>query len=218
MGRGKQEKFAVNATRANIVEPGKENYEQLRGRWNQDFFPQDQPLVLEVGCGKGEYTVGMASKFPEKNFLGIDIKGNRIWKGSTLALEGELTNVGFLRTFIENIDQHFGEQEVSEIWITFPDPQPRKRDIKRRLTSPRFLEMYHRLLKPGGKIHLKTDSELLFDYTLEVLEERKAQGLIFTKDLYQSDLQEHTMGIYTTFEKTYLEKGVPIKYLQYSVG
>ncbi|GAB2537219.1 tRNA (guanosine(46)-N7)-methyltransferase TrmB [Rufibacter soli] len=218
MGRGKLEKFAVNANRANVIEPGKEQYEKLKGAWNTEFFHKNQPLVLEVGCGKGEYTIGMAQRFPDKNFIGIDIKGNRIWKGSTLALENALHNVGFLRTFIENLDQHFGEQEVDEIWVTFPDPQPRKRDIKRRLMSPRFLDMYQRILKPGGKVHLKTDSELLFDYSLEVLEERKAHNLLYTKDLYESELQDHTMGIYTTFEKTYLELGVPIKYLQFTVG
>lgn len=207
-------KFAVNATRDNIIEPGKENFERLKGFWNQDHFPLDQPLVLEVGCGKGEYTVGMAQKFPDKNFIGIDIKGNRLWKGSTLALEENLTNVAFLRIYLENLDQHFGEQEVDEIWITFPDPRPRKRDIKRRLTSPRFLEMYRKILKPGGKIHLKTDSASLFEYSLETLVERETQNLLYTWDLYQSDLQEHTMGIYTTFEKVYLEQNVPIKYLQ----
>ncbi len=210
-------KFAANATRDNVVEPGKEKYEQLKGKWNREFFLRERPLVLEVGCGKGEYTVGMAAQYPEKNFLGVDIKGNRIWKGSSLALEEGLANVGFLRTFIENLDHHFGEKEVDEIWITFPDPQPRKRDIKRRLTSPRFLNMYQQIVKPGGKIHLKTDSDLLFDFTLETLEERNVKSVLFTKDLYQSDLQEHTMGIYTTFEKVYLEQGVPIKYLQFTV-
>lgn len=217
MGRGKQVKFAVNATRDNIIEPGKDNFEQLKGHWNQDYFPTDQPLVLEVGCGKGEYTIGMAEKFPHKNFIGIDIKGNRLWKGSTQAMEANLTNVAFLRIYLENLDQHFGEQEVDEIWITFPDPRPRKRDIKRRLTSPRFLDMYTKILKPGGKIHLKTDSDSLFEYSLEVLTERKATHLLFTWDLYQSDLQDYTMGIYTTFEKVYLERNVPIKYLQTSL-
>ncbi|GGK67764.1 tRNA (guanosine(46)-N7)-methyltransferase TrmB [Rufibacter glacialis] len=217
MGRGKLEKFAVNATRRNVVEPGKELYEQLKGRWNSDFFQNSHPIILEVGCGKGEYTIGMAERYPEKNFVGIDIKGNRIWKGSTMAEEAGLQNVGFLRIFIENLDQHFGEQEVDEIWITFPDPRPRKRDIKRRLTSPRFLEMYERILKPGGKLHLKTDSASLFEYSVEVLTERNVNNFLHTWDLYSSDLQEHTMGIYTTFEKTYLEQEVPIKYLQYTL-
>ena len=207
-------KFAVNATRDNIIEPGKETFEQLKGRWNRDYFQKEQPLVLEVGCGKGEYTIGMAQLFPDKNFIGIDIKGNRLWKGSTLALEEELTNVAFLRIFLEALGQHFGEQEVDEIWVTFPDPRPRKRDIKRRLTSPRFLEMYQRILKPGGKLHLKTDSDSLFGYSLEILGERQANNLLHTWDLYESDLQEHTLGIYTTFEKVYLEQNVPIKYLQ----
>ncbi|WP_205500693.1 tRNA (guanosine(46)-N7)-methyltransferase TrmB [Rufibacter psychrotolerans] len=218
MGRGKLEKFAVNATRRNVVEPGKELFEQLKGRWNSEFFQNENPIILEVGCGKGEYTIGMAQRYPDKNFIGIDIKGNRIWKGSTLAEEAGLTNVAFLRIFIETLEQHFGESEVDEIWITFPDPRPRKRDIKRRLTSPRFLEMYERILKPGGKLHLKTDSASLFEYSVEVLEERNVANFLHTWDLYQSTLQEHTMGIYTTFEKTYLEQEVPIKYLQYTVG
>lgn len=204
----------MNATRDNIIEPGKETFEQLKGRWNQDYFQREQPLVLEVGCGKGEYTIGMAQLFSDKNFIGIDIKGNRLWKGSTLALEAGLMNVAFLRIYLEQLDQHFGEQEVDEIWVTFPDPRPRKRDIKRRLTSPRFLEMYQRILKPGGKLHLKTDSDSLFEYSLETLAERQANNLLHTWNLYESNLQEHTLGIHTTFEKVYLEQNVPIKYLQ----
>ncbi|WP_460880748.1 tRNA (guanosine(46)-N7)-methyltransferase TrmB [Pontibacter rugosus] len=140
-----------------------------------------------------------------------------MWKGSTMAMEEELTNVAFLRAFIENIGDLFAENEVDEIWITFPDPRPKDRDIKRRLTSPRFLDQYERILKPGGIVHFKTDNEALFDYTLEILAERQAKGLLQTKNLYSSDLQEHTMGIYTTYERRYLGEGIPIKYLQYTV-
>ena len=217
MGRSKLEKFAAIAERENVVEPGEELYGQLKGQWRQEFFENDNPLVLEIGCGRGEYTVGMARLFPEKNFIGLDIKGARIWKGSTMAQEENLHNVGFLRTFIENLEDNFAEGEVDEIWVTFPDPRPRDRDIKRRLTSPRFLDLYAKILKPGGIVHLKTDNQMLFDYTLEVLNERQPKDLLSTADLYQSDLQEHTMGIYTTYEKRYLEEGITIKYLQFKV-
>lgn len=210
-------KFAAIAERENVIEPGDEQYGQLIGKWREEFFENDNPLVLEIGCGRGEYTVGMAKLFPEKNFIGLDIKGARIWKGSSLAEEEELDNVAFLRTFIEHLDENFADDEVDAIWVTFPDPRPRDRDVKRRLTSPRFLDNYEKIVKPGGIIHLKTDNQMLFDYTLEVLQERGAKDLLFTHDLYQSDLQEHTMGIYTTYEKRYLEEGITIKYLQYKV-
>jgi tRNA (guanine-N7-)-methyltransferase len=217
MGRSKLEKFAAIAERENVVEAGDEYYGQLAGKWREDFFENNHPLILEIGCGRGEYTVGMARLFPEKNFIGADIKGARIWKGSTMAQEEELENVAFLRTFIESIDDNFADGEVDEIWVTFPDPRPKDRDIKRRLTSPRFLELYKKILKPGGVVHLKTDNQMLFEYTLEVLQERQVKGLLHTADLYQSDLQEHTMGIYTTYEKRYLEEGITIKYLQFKV-
>ncbi|OKL41393.1 tRNA (guanosine(46)-N7)-methyltransferase TrmB [Pontibacter flavimaris] len=218
MGRSKLAKFAAIAERENVIEPGNELYGQLVDKWRELHFENDNPIVLEVGCGRGEYTVGMARLFPEKNFIGSDIKGARLWKGSTLAEEEELENVTFLRTFIENITENFAENEVDEIWITFPDPRPRDRDIKRRLTSPRFLDLYEHIVKPGGIIHLKTDNGPLYDYTLEVLQERQVKSLIHTSDLYNSDLQEHTMGIHTTYEKRYLAEGVKIKYLQYKVS
>ncbi|RIJ41537.1 tRNA (guanosine(46)-N7)-methyltransferase TrmB [Pontibacter oryzae] len=217
MGRSKLAKFAAIAERENVIEPGDALYGQLKGKWREEHFENQNPLVLEVGCGRGEYTVGMARLFPEKNFIGTDIKGARIWKGSSMAEEEEMDNVAFLRSFIENLEENFAENELDEIWITFPDPRPRDRDIKRRLTSPRFLDIYERLVKPGGIIHLKTDNGPLFDYTLEVLQERKVKGLLHTADLYNSDLQDHTMGIYTTYEKRYLSEGISIKYLQYTV-
>ncbi|RDV14819.1 tRNA (guanosine(46)-N7)-methyltransferase TrmB [Pontibacter diazotrophicus] len=216
MARSKLAKFAAIGERENVIEPGDELYGQLKGKWREVHFQNDNPIVLEVGCGRGEYTVGMAQLFPEKNFIGSDIKGERLWKGSTMAEEKELVNVAFLRTFIEQIDENFAENEVDEIWITFPDPRPRDRDIKRRLTSPRFLNLYKSILKPDGLIHLKTDNLPLYEYTLEVLQEKKRdiERLLHTPDLYKSDLQEHTMGIYTTYEKRYLAEGLPIKYLQ----
>ncbi|WP_242918738.1 tRNA (guanosine(46)-N7)-methyltransferase TrmB [Pontibacter liquoris] len=217
MSRSKLAKFATIATRENVIQDGDELYKNLAGSWRQTQFENNNPLVLEIGCGRGEYTIGMAKLFPDKNFIGIDIKGERIWKGSTRALEEELTNVAFLRTFIEQLDEQFAEGEVDEIWVTFPDPRPRDRDIKRRLTSPRFLAIYQQILKPGGLVHLKTDNLDLYTYTLEVLQERKPKHLLYTDDLYHSDLQEHTMGIYTTYERRYLAEGIPIKYLQFKV-
>lgn len=218
MGRSKLEKFAVIAERENVVQDGDELYGQLAGKWRDEQFENNNPIILEIGCGRGEYTIGMAKLFPEKNFIGVDIKGARIWKGSTMALEQELYNVAFLRTFIEQLADQFKEGEVDEVWITFPDPRPKDRDIKRRLTSPRFLDIYKKIVRPGGTIHLKTDNTELFDFTLEVLQERKPEGLLFTHDLYNSDLQEHTMGIYTTYEKRYLQEGIKIKYLQFTVS
>lgn len=215
MGRSKLAKFATIAERDNVIQDGDAQYGQLKGKWRSEHFGNNNPIVLEIGCGRGEYTVGMARLHPEKNFIGVDIKGNRIWKGSSLAVEEGLENVAFLRTFIETVSDHFAEGEVDEIWITFPDPRPKDRDIKRRLTSPRFQDMYQYMLKRDGIIHLKTDNLPLFEYTLEVLQERTIKHLVSTTDLYNSDLQEHTMGIYTTYEKRYLAEGIPIKYLQY---
>ena len=170
-----------------------------------------------MGCGKGEYTVGLAARYPERNFLGLDIKGERIHRGSVQAQEQGLTNVGFLRMQAEFLLDHFAPGELDEIWITFPDPRPTLGDVKRRLTAPRFLELYQQVLKPGGQVHLKTDSELLFDYTLELLQERQAPNLVFTKYLYQTTgLLPHAYDIQTTYERKYRELGVPIKYLHFS--
>lgn len=217
MGRSKLQKFAAIAECDNVIQEGDELYGNIAGKWRELQFNNDKPVVIEVGCGRGEYTIGMAKLHPEKNFIGTDIKGARIWKGSSIAIEEELQNVAFLRTYVERIEDQFAENEVDEIWITFPDPRPKDRDIKKRLTSPGFLDRYTRILKPGGIIHLKTDNLGLYEYTLEVLQERKVNDLIFTADLYNSDFQEHTMGIYTTYEKRYLAEGVPIKYLQFKV-
>jgi tRNA (guanine-N7-)-methyltransferase len=221
MPRVKLHRFADNAARPDIIEPGKPEYEQLGGRWNPDFFKNDHPIVLEVGCGKGEYTVGLAQRHPGRNFLGLDIKGERIWRGSTRAEEMGLDNVGFVRTRAEHIDAQFGPAELSEIWITFPDPRPRDRDIKRRLTSPRFLNLYETLLQAGGLVHLKTDNEPLYDYTLEVLAARPGATLgVHTRDLYtETDaVFAEAQAIQTNFEGKYRAIGVPIKYLQFRLS
>ncbi len=209
-------RFAENLERENILQDDKPNFDKLKGNWNREHFKNDLPLIVELGCGKGEYSVGLAERFPQNNFIGVDVKGDRLWVGSTEAIEKGIDTVAFLRAQIQQIDTFFDENEVSEFWITFPDPRPKKRDIKRRLTSPRFLEMYKKLLKPEGIVNFKTDNTALFEYTLETLQERKdIKDLKFTFDLYNSDLQEYTFGIKTTFEKKYLEKGVEIKYMQF---
>ncbi|MBC6698830.1 tRNA (guanosine(46)-N7)-methyltransferase TrmB [Hymenobacter sp. BT190] len=220
MPRIKLQRFAENAERPDIVEPGKANYEQLRGRWHVEFFGTEHPITLEVGCGKGEYTVGLAARYPERSFLGLDIKGERIWRGSKRAEEQGLRNVGFVRTRAHDLLQHFAPAELAEIWITFPDPRPRDRDIKRRLTSPRFLDLYRQILQPGGLVHLKTDNEDLFDYTLEVLTERPGVTILAqTKDLYATpELLPHAEDIVTNFESKYRAQGVPIKYVQFQLS
>ena len=217
MSRSKLEKFKVIAERRNVIEPGKELFEQLKGNWRTDFFHNNHEIVVEIGCGKGDYTIGMANLFPNKNFIGVDIKGSRLWKGSTLAEETGLTNAAFLRNFVENLEENFAPAELNEIWITFPDPRPKKGDAKKRLTSDRFLNLYESLIKPGGTIHFKTDDADLFSYTLELLQNRKANNLIYTFDLYESDLQHHTLNIQTTYEKRFVAEGITIKYLQYTV-
>lgn len=220
MSRVKLLRFAENAERATVVEPGKENYQQLVGRWQTSFFQQENPITLEMGCGKGEYTVGLAERYPARNFLGLDIKGDRIWRGSTRAEELGLPNVGFVRARAETLLEHFAPGELHEIWITFPDPRPRDRDIKRRLTSPRFLALYQQVLAPGGRVHLKTDNEGLFDYTLEILRARAGATIVaHTSDLYATpELLPHAEDIQTTFERKYRAQGVPIKYVQFTLS
>jgi len=163
----KQERFRIIEANQNVIEPSKPVYQKIKGKWNTEYFQNDRPITLELACGRGEYTVGLARLFPERNFVGVDIKGERIWKGSTIALQEGLTNACFLRTQILLIENFFDPAEVNEIWLTFPDPRPRKRDIKRRLTSQRFMEMYKRILQKGGYLRLKTDNTQLFEYTLE---------------------------------------------------
>ena len=217
MSRSKLAKFKVIAESANVIEPGKPLFETIKGCWQEKYFNNNHDIIVEIGCGKGDYTLGMANLFPNKNYIGVDIKGSRLWKGSTVAQEQGLTNVAFLRNFIEQIPQQFDNKEVSELWITFPDPRPKKGDVKKRLTSDRFLNIYQGIVKPGGLIHFKTDDLDLFIYTLELLQARKAENLLYTFDLYNSDLQHHTLGIQTTYEKRFLTEGKTIKYLQYTV-
>lgn len=216
--RKKLKRFADNARRHNIIEPGKGAYTQLQGRWRSDYFNNTQDLVVEVGCGKGAYTLGLARRFPYKNFIGVDVKGARLWVGSSHALNEQLDRVAFLRTKAEQLDQFFAPGEINELYIPFPDPRPRGRDEKRRLTSPRFLALYHRLLQPGGWVHLKTDSASLFGYTLEVLRKQPISHLVYTEDLYQSAWLSVHHGIQTDYEQQFLAQGSTIKYLRFAFG
>ena len=213
MSRKKNKRFQESQDNVNVIERGNDLFESIKGHWNELFFKNNNPIILEIGCGKGEYTVGLAQLFPEKNFIGIDIKGDRIAVGSNKAIELNLDNVGFLRIQVQDLSNFFDDNEVSEIWITFPDPQPLKSGIKRRLTNARFLEMYKNILNPGGVLHLKTDSEPFFDYTIDTLNIFGTKNLVFTKDLYQSDLNIKHFGIKTRFEEIFTEKGFKINYL-----
>ncbi len=215
MARQKQFRFEEIRHRENVLTEEKAIIENIKGKWHSDFFKNENPIVLELGCGKGEYTVGLAAKFPDKNFIGVDVKGDRLWVGSTLAMEQNLDNAAFLRIQIQQLENYFGPQEVAEIWITFPDPRPKVRDIKRRLTSPRFLRIYKNILAPHGIVHLKTDSELLFDFTLETLKDFSAALLAHTDDLYNSPLNNDHFGIQTRFEKDFYDLGYSIKYLKF---
>ena len=214
--KSKLERFAENEQRGNIIQPGKAVFEDIRGSWSQ-FFGNDNPIVFEMGCGRGEYTIGLARRFPDANFVGVDVKGSRIWKGSTLAEEENLKNAAFLRIHILEIEGTVAENELSQIWITFPDPRPKKRDIKRRLTSSRYMEIYKRLLKPNGLVHFKTDNDMLFDFTLELLQERKdVENLHFTRDYHMSTYAKELPDILTKYEKQFMEQGMDIKYLRFN--
>ncbi|MGD1843316.1 MAG: tRNA (guanosine(46)-N7)-methyltransferase TrmB [Thermonemataceae bacterium] len=215
MGRKKLVRFTDNALQHNVIEEGKPFFENCKGNWQAEHFGNTNPLVLELACGRGEYTVGLAAIYPEKNFIGVDIKGARIWKGSSIALEQGLTNVAFLRTYIQNLDHFFSPNEIQSIWIIHPDPRPRNKDAKRRLTHPRFLAMYKQLLSADGYVHLKTDNSGLFDYTLEVLQKQPIKNLTFTRDLYSSLLAAAHHGIKTKYEKAFEAKGFTINYLKF---
>ncbi|MBT1686494.1 tRNA (guanosine(46)-N7)-methyltransferase TrmB [Dawidia soli] len=212
----KQERFRIIEGRDNVIEPTKANYNSIKGNWREGHFKNNKPLTIELACGRGEYSVGLGKLFPERNFVGVDMKGERIWKGSTLAEEQGLSNVAFLRTQIVLIENFFEAGEVDEIWLTFPDPRPRKRDIKRRLTSPRFLDIYKRLLKPGGYLRFKTDNTLLFAYTLEELQLRTdIHDLQYTDRVYESPLRPECFDIKTRYEEAFAAKGETIKYLRF---
>lgn len=222
MGKDKLRKFAENLTFENLVQPEFDEIfhkdHSLKGRWHSDFFHNGNPIVLELGCGRGEYTVGLGAAHPEKNFIGIDIKGARMWRGAKTATEMNMSNVGFLRTRIEFINSFFADGEISEIWITFPDPQLKKGREKKRLTSPVFLEYYARFLAPDGSIHLKTDSQELHEYTKQVIEINGLPCEISNNDIYGTGFADAALSIKTTYERRFLEEGKPITYLKFGLG
>lgn len=214
----KQEKFADFETFKNCFSFFFQNLESgfpLKGKWHSEYFKNNHPIVLELGCGKGEYTVGLASEHPEKNYIGVDVKGNRIWTGATQAISKKLSNVGFIRSRIDFIDYCFAENEVDEIWITFPDPQPQSTRKRSRLTNPIFLNRYKKFLKKDGIVHLKTDSTSFYEYTMEVIQENNLPLLWHTNNLYQNcpaDRQE-LITIKTYYEKLFTDKGEDVKYI-----
>jgi tRNA (guanine-N7-)-methyltransferase len=209
-------RFAVVSQRDNVIQPGKELFQSIKGKWNESYFKNDRLITVELACGRGEYSVALANLFPSRNYIGVDIKGDRIWKGSTLALEQGLINIGFLRTNILNIESFFDVGEVDEIWITFPDPRPKKRDVKRRLTNSRFLDLYKNILRPGGYMRFKTDNTPLFEFTLDELRSRNdIADLEFTDDVYQSPLRPECFDIKTRYEEMFASQGEKIKYLRY---
>jgi tRNA (guanine-N7-)-methyltransferase len=214
MGKDKLRRFAEIATFNNVFEL--EEGKALKGRWNENHFKNSKPLVLELACGKGEYSVNLARLFPEKNFIGIDYKGNRIWRGAKTAIEDGIENVAFLRIQIEHILEYFDPTEVSEIWITFPDPQPQISREKKRLTFPGFLAKYKTILKPEGILHLKTDNDALHAYTHEKIAELGLQLHVRTEDLYRSDFADEVLSIKTYYEKKYLADEKNINYLKFS--
>ena len=214
--RKKQERFDDNRLNRNVIQAGKEIFETIKGKWNSDFFENDHHIILELACGRGEYSTGLGAVYRDKNFIGVDIKGNRIWIGSKKArLEG-LDNVAFLRTQIDHLEKFFEPGEINEIWIVFPDPRPKNSDEHRRLTSPKYLDIYKKLMIPGGVIHFKTDNTLLFDYTLQLLESRDdIQDLRYTWELYASEFAKDHHGIKTKYEYQFAEQGEIIKYLKF---
>lgn len=219
MGKNKLQKFADMAAYPHVFEypySVAENVPfEMKGKWHEIFFKNNNPIVLELGCGRGEYTVGLGRMFPDKNFIAVDIKGARMWSGATESISEGLTNVAFLRTNIEIIERFFAEGEVSEIWLTFSDPQMKK--TTKRLTSTYFMNRYRQFLKPDGIIHVKTDSNFMFTYTRYMIEENKLPVLFITEDLYHSNLVDDILGIKTYYEQQWLDRGLSIKYIKFAL-
>ena len=220
MGKGKLEKFAEMEQMENVFQAPfyvvKETPFAMKGSWGRDYFGNDNPIILELGCGKGEYTIGLARLFPEKNFIGVDIKGSRMWTGAKQALEEELKNVAFLRTNIEAIDHFFAPDEVDGIWLTFSDPQMKK--VNKRLTSVNFLSKYRHFLVDGGIINLKTDSNFLYTYSKALVELNKLPIVCNSADIYSDESLDPTLtNIQTYYEQMWLKRGITIKYLAFNL-
>ena len=220
--KNKLKRFKENETFANVIQPKREELESgtfpFKGFWNKNIFKNDHPIVLELGCGKGEYSIGLAKKFPNKNFIGIDIKGARFWRGAKTAVEEGISNVAFLRTQIELIEYAFAKNEVDEIWITFPDPQIKYKRTKHRMTNSEFLERYKKILKPDGVVNLKTDSEFMHGYTLGLLHGAGHEVLYANHNVYkQEGSPEEVTAIQTFYESQYLEQNKPITYIRFKI-
>ena len=218
LAKNKHRKFSQMAEFSNVFQPTFEDLKSgfsIKGKWKSEVFKNDNPLVVELGCGKGEYSVGLSRKFPKKNFLGIDVKGARMWKGASDANNEGISNVAFLRTRIEFIEYCFAKSEIDEIWITFPDPQIKKKRAKNRLTHPVFLERYSNILKDNGLIHLKTDSQFLHGYTLGIIEGHQHYLEDAEHDIYNAVQKRENMEIKTHYEKLFLVKNMPISYLRF---
>jgi tRNA (guanine-N7-)-methyltransferase len=214
--RAKRSRFNYNELATNIIQEGKPLFEMIKGNWLLNYFENTNPITIELACGYGEYATGLARIYPQRNFVGIDIKGDRLWQGSTVANEEDLTNVAFLRGLIHDLDAYFAKDEVSEIWLTFPDPRPKTKDMRRRLTSSRFLGLYKEALKNDGWFKLKTDDTDLFDYTLNELARRDdIVDIESTHDLATSELLKDHYGITTRYEKLFHKQGESIKYLKF---
>lgn len=219
--KNKLKRFRENETFPNVIQPTREDVVtgfSYQGKWHS-FFKNTNPIVVELGCGKGEYTIALAKKYPEKNFIGIDIKGARFWRGAKTALEENLTNVAFVRTQIELVNFIFGAQEIDEIWITFPDPQIKYQRTKHRMTNDTFLRRYHKILKPEGCINLKTDSEFMHGYTIGLLQGLGHEILYANHNVYHNfGAPEDVTETQTFYEKQYLEKGKAITYLKFRLN
>ena len=223
MGKDKLKRFAEMKTFPNVFQPAfKEIFNasyKLKGQWKSTYFKNENPIVLELGCGRGEYTVGMAKKYPDKNFIGVDIKGARIWRGAKTAVEDNMINVGFIRTKIDFIESFFAKDEVDEIWITFPDPQLKEAKERKRLSGPMFLKRYANLLTKEGTINLKTDSRELYDYTYEKVQELKLPLMDSTNNLYETRqlADDDILNIKTRYELMWLEQGKKICYIRFQL-
>jgi len=220
MSKGKLDKFEEMKTFKNVLQPSMKGLvlqdNILKGKWNSEIFKNDNPIVLEVGCGKGEYSVGLAEKYPNKNFIGIDIKGARIWRGAKTAIEKNLNNVFFLRSKVDFLDKFFTQDEVSEIWIPHPDPQPKK--PRKRLTSAYFLTLYQKITINNALIHLKTDSANLFRYTLDLLYDNEVELIESYADIHSAGLYNEITNIRTFYETMFLQSGTKITYTSFRLN